>query len=238
MDNASRQKTGDALWEDYVKEIETFVDSLLYPGSDLDMPDEAARELKTAFSNAEGEMVLGISALLMYGDAQVKFVKYEDDCKSRGVAPRQDMPVYYSACRGMRITAARSFVSSLHIVREMIQRLISESPNGGHAKASLAAFDQKYPDIQKVRDSIQHTHERARGERRHKGKPKKIGVHLIQINNIVDHYYETMLSDGTQGRVPIGPEVLNDLLGVFQCTIDAFPWTGAGRLWPEDRRRL
>ncbi|CAO3425831.1 hypothetical protein [Azospirillum argentinense] len=128
----------------------------------------------------------------------------------------------------MPFIMARSFVTSLHLSRRMIEYIASNAVYKEDASSAILRFDQAYPALKHVRDSIQHHDERTQG----KGRKIKERPNIIAVDNLVGSNYMTMLTDGSQGGISVNLDIINHLIDMYQEVINSFNWHGPPRQWP------
>lgn len=137
--------------------------------------------------------------------------------------------------------AAESFIFSIFRVGRVLDRVARMSSS---AAAAANALWQGLPDLKDVRDSVQHSDERATGHAR--GKRTAVGpvndggietgnTDVIAMGNLVGTEYRIQSHDGRYLSVAITQGTIDVACSALQAAIEAFNWTGIPQQRPVSR---
>jgi hypothetical protein len=125
-------------------------------------------------------------------------------------------------------------------IRDMAK--LGQSQHAGVAQALdavVVGLDQAFPGLKDVRDSIEHSNERARGKAQKEeidpqGLPPFTGAGSLSIGNLWGDDFHWTAADGREAVVSITPESLAALSAGVQAMLDALPWEGDPEPVPSD----
>lgn len=133
---------------------------------------------------------------------------------------------------------AQSFLNSVDLIRKYIKSLSHDKLLPHKIKNIYIEFKEAFPDLEGVRNSLQHQEQRLKGEFIRKGRPEKIDlkpfdVGIIQSNGetligegLLGNAMISTMEDGHLGCLEVSIDTLNTLGEFVQKLLDGFEWVG------------
>lgn len=162
-------------------------------------------------------------------------VQLKEKCWQAGRAPLEFVPAE-------RALVAHSFVYALSMFRKFLTVLAREEGVKDSAKEALAKFDEAFPAVSGIRNSLQHAEDRARRKARNEKALDIKSVSnewaeapsgaLLVLSGIVGSKVGTTMADGEYGEVDISEGSMRKVQEILQKFVDSLCWTGPKRHLP------
>ncbi|UHG95285.1 hypothetical protein [Pseudomonas sp. 7-41] len=198
---------------------------------------ELFSEVLQEFGNLQEFTRLGDNDI--YDDIQLEAtIRFSRENTDKGVLPekleRNKLKIF-----------AHAYLQALDSVGKFLKAITENASAPPEVGVLRQQFLDLFPDLQGVRDTIQHLEDRTRGlGRPYKGKkppldyqdPKKYvhapGAKVLMFDCFMGNLFGCTKADGHYGEVDISPESMHELQKIIQDIIYAFEWKGMKQFEP------
>ncbi|GGE24440.1 hypothetical protein SAMN05421774_10846 [Gemmobacter megaterium] len=135
---------------------------------------------------------------------------------------------------------AKAFIHALDLFDKFLEDIAKDLDAPNSIKDIHRSFRVSLPDLRGIRNSIQHSEDRSKGE--HYGKKinlkrvdkSKIGIEGTALVNMAlnGNKFGTTMSDGHYGAVDVSVQTIDVLRNTLLEVYSAFEWKGGERLYP------
>ncbi|MNG06642.1 hypothetical protein D3C84_898980 [compost metagenome] len=125
--------------------------------------------------------------------------------------------------------------------------VLSDETELDHVKNIQRQFEDSFPSLTKIRNSVQHTEDRARGYGKSADVRKKVKMDLkpidngfikaegggvLALSNLNGNRLGYTIDDGTYQEFEISQATLGRVAELFQHLINGFQWSGHSEISP------